>query len=88
MLHEHGKKRGAVPPLAESLPPSTVNTTPHFGQEVDERFLLVFPDDFVFLAVGMSLSGYEMKVNTTHSDSTVAACITCLGFFLSLLTSS
>ena len=31
-------------------------------QEVDERFLLVFPEDFVILAVGMSLSGYEMKV--------------------------
>jgi hypothetical protein len=31
------------------------------AEEVDERFLLVFPDDFVILAVGMSLSGYEMK---------------------------
>ena len=33
-----------------------------FVQEVDERFLLVFSDDIVILAVGMSLSGYEMKV--------------------------
>ena len=32
-------------------------------QEVDERFLLVFSDDFVMLAVGRSLSGYEMKVH-------------------------
>ena len=32
-------------------------------QEVDERFLLVFNDDFVILAVGRSLSGYEMKVH-------------------------
>ena len=31
-------------------------------QEVDERFLLVLTEDFVILAVGMSLSGYEMKV--------------------------
>ena len=34
-----------------------------YTQEVDERFLLVFPEDFVILAVGMSLSGYEMKVH-------------------------
>lgn len=31
------------------------------SEEVDERFLLVFNDDFVILAVGRSLSGYEMK---------------------------
>lgn len=32
--------------------------------QVEERFLLVFLDDLVILAVGMSLSGYEMKVCT------------------------
>ena len=41
--------------------------TPHeyvvCPQEVDEQFFLVFPDSFVILAVGMSLSGYEMKVH-------------------------
>ena len=34
---------------------------------MDERFLLVFLDDLVILAVGMSLSGYEMKVHV-HVD--------------------
>ena len=30
---------------------------------MDERFFLIFPDDFVILAVGRSLSGYELKVH-------------------------
>ena len=38
-------------------------TCTYILQEVDERFLLVFSDDFVILAVGRSLSGYEMKVH-------------------------
>ena len=39
-----------------------VNCVVSHVQEVDERFLLVFTEDFVILAVGRSLSGYEMKV--------------------------
>lgn len=31
-------------------------------QEVEERFYLVFPDKLIILAVGASLSGYELKV--------------------------
>ena len=34
-------------------------------QEVDEVYFLVFPNCFVILAVGPSLSGYEMKVNAS-----------------------
>ena len=34
----------------------------HF-QEVDEVYYLVFPSSFVILAVGQSLSGYEIKVS-------------------------
>ena len=33
-------------------------------QEVEERFYLVFPDRFIILAVGASLSGYELKVSS------------------------
>ena len=32
-------------------------------QEVDEVYYLVFPSYFVILAVGQSLSGYEIKVS-------------------------
>ena len=32
-------------------------------QEVDEVYYLVFPSSFVILAVGQSLSGYEIKVS-------------------------
>ena len=33
------------------------------AQEVDEVYYLVFPAQFVILAVGQSLSGYEIKVS-------------------------
>ena len=33
------------------------------AQEVDEVYYLVFPSSFVILAVGQSLSGYEIKVS-------------------------
>ena len=36
----------------------------HTLQEVEERFYLVFPDRFIILAVGASLSGYELKVSS------------------------
>ena len=34
----------------------------YFVQEVEERFYLVFPQKLIILAVGASLSGYELKV--------------------------
>ncbi len=33
------------------------------AEEIEEVFYLVFPSTFVILAVGSSLSGYELKVS-------------------------
>ncbi|KAL5476258.1 hypothetical protein EMCRGX_G026181 [Ephydatia muelleri] len=33
------------------------------AEEVDERYILIFPNSFVILCVGQSLSGYELKAN-------------------------
>lgn len=39
-------------------------------QIIDERFFLVFPDRLIILAVGASLSGYELKVYHTINHMT------------------
>ena len=40
-------------------------------QAIDERFYLVFPGVLVILAVGQSLSGYELQVS-------LCVCVFCL----------